>query len=200
MTPRHIKNRVQQGEGLQPDPRQSTSTMLTDSHSVFHEDPIFTTSENDTQEQRMVSQLATERALFMTPSAHWMTLPPFPGSPVSDPCSNSSEADRGREDMRSSRSPNTEATTHPTISHHAFDDYTPCMTDEDEDGTTLEMPDGSTRMSSNWLPVDLTAGFTIGSHSTRKVHEKNNCLHLDELPYIREAFISTSAAEWAYGG
>lgn len=179
--------------------------MLTEAHSIFHEYSIPTTYEDDTQEQRMVSQLATERALFMTPSAHSMTFPPFPDTPVSDPCSTpgmspSSGADRDREDLRSSRSPNNGATTRPTVSHNAFDGYSPCMTDENDDRTTLEMPDGSTRMSSNWLPVDLTAGFTIGSHSTRHVHEKGNCLHLEELADIREAFISTSTAKWAYDG
>jgi hypothetical protein len=29
--------------------------------------------------------------------------------------------------------------------------------------TPLEMPDGSSRLTSNWLPVDPEAGFTIGS-------------------------------------
>lgn len=34
----------------------------------------------------------------------------------------------------------------------------------DEDALTpLEMPDGSTRFTANWLPVDPTGGFTIDS-------------------------------------
>lgn len=34
--------------------------------------------------------------------------------------------------------------------------------EEDQDTfTPLEMPDGSTRFTSNWLPVDSSGGFTI---------------------------------------
>lgn len=34
--------------------------------------------------------------------------------------------------------------------------------EEAEELTPLEMPDGSTRFTANWLPVDPTGGFTIG--------------------------------------
>jgi hypothetical protein len=37
--------------------------------------------------------------------------------------------------------------------------------DEEDALTPLEMPDGSTRFTANWLPVDPTGGFTIDSPS-----------------------------------
>lgn len=58
----------------------------------------------------------------------------------------------------------------------------------------LEMPDGSLRMSSNWLPVDTTAGFTIGSQATSAGFEYEDHMHIDALGDMRAAFISTDSA------
>jgi len=72
---------------------------------------------------------------------------------------------------------------------------------QDEYGypTTLEMPDGSTRRTSNWLPVDPQAGFTIGSHS-RKRDYHTKFMHLEHVEDIQEAFISPNTAGWQYDG
>jgi hypothetical protein len=36
--------------------------------------------------------------------------------------------------------------------------------EQDEHLTPLEMPDGSTRLTGNWLPVDPVAGFTFDTN------------------------------------
>lgn len=113
--------------------------------------------------------MATQRALFMTPTAQQAVFPGFPGSPISDPCgtpetSHASlgrwETDQDSEDMRSSRSPGSPS-TQATISDKSAITHSSHHFDEEEYSTTLEMPDGSTRRTSNWLPVDASAGFTI---------------------------------------
>lgn len=71
--------------------------------------------------------------------------------------------------------------------------------DEHDYQTTLEMPDGSTRRTSNWLPVDPKAGFTIGSHS-RKRSDHPSFMHLEDMEDIQEAFISPNTAGWKYDG
>jgi hypothetical protein len=44
--------------------------------------------------------------------------------------------------------------------------FTPNLEDADQDESLhlLEMPDGSMRLTTNWLPVDPVVGFTIGSN------------------------------------
>ncbi|PTU23540.1 hypothetical protein P175DRAFT_0491890 [Aspergillus ochraceoroseus IBT 24754] len=42
--------------------------------------------------------------------------------------------------------------------------------DDDEHLIPLEMPDGTTRFTSNWLPVDPQGGFTIPPPPPRRVH------------------------------
>lgn len=71
--------------------------------------------------------------------------------------------------------------------------------DEDDYQTTLEMPDGSTRRTSNWLPVDLQAGFTIGSRFRKRTGHPS-FIHLEDMGNIQEAFISPTAAGWKYDG
>ncbi|GIK02032.1 hypothetical protein Aspvir_006075 [Aspergillus viridinutans] len=53
--------------------------------------------------------------------------------------------------------------THPHP--HRVNNTTHREEDEADALTPLEMPDGSTRFTANWLPVDPTGGFTIDSHS-----------------------------------
>ncbi|KAF4171555.1 hypothetical protein CNMCM8694_002424 [Aspergillus lentulus] len=50
------------------------------------------------------------------------------------------------------------------LSHHRVNHRTSAE-DEEDALTPLEMPDGSTRFTANWLPVDPTGGFTIDSPS-----------------------------------
>jgi hypothetical protein len=55
--------------------------------------------------------------------------------------------------------------------------------------TPLEMPDGSTRLTSNWLPVDPDAGFTVGSPTIP-----------DEVQFedLKHAFFHSESADWSY--
>jgi hypothetical protein len=53
------------------------------------------------------------------------------------------------------------APAHP--SPRRYSEHSSHTIDEEDVLTPLEMPDGSTRFTSNWLPVDPGAGFTIGS-------------------------------------
>ncbi|KAJ5675439.1 hypothetical protein N7462_008336 [Penicillium macrosclerotiorum] len=145
------------------------------------------------------SQLATERALFMTPPVLHSSFPLFPGSPVSDPCgtpemSHSSfgrwETDPESDDMQSSGSPHVS----PHIQAHS---YYPHPSSIDDCPTTLEMPDGSTRRTSNWLPVDSSAGFTIGPEYSAPRHGESDP-HMQDFHDIQSAFFPTPSAGWAY--
>lgn len=155
-----------------------------------------------------MSQLATERALFMTPSAYPPSFQTFPGSPISDLCSTPDmshagssvwEADPERDNVRSCLHPDNEmymqavSETPGMASGHSSGE------DEDDYQTTLEMPDGSTRRTSNWLPVDLQAGFTIGSRFRKRTGHPS-FIHLEDMGNIQEAFISPTAAGWKYDG
>lgn len=139
----------------------------------------------------------------MTPTVQQAAFPGFPGSPISDPCgtpetSHTSlgrwETDQDSEDMQSSGSPgspSTQATmsdkfafTHP--SHHF---------DEEEYPTTLEMPDGSTRRTSNWLPVDASAGFTIEAD---QLGPNSGEHEVHDFRAMQGAFIPTDPIGWTY--
>ncbi|KAF7597394.1 hypothetical protein BBP40_006337 [Aspergillus hancockii] len=62
--------------------------------------------------------------------------------------------------------------------------------DEDDLFTPLEMPDGSTRFTSNWLPVDPEGGFTIGMPSDYADYSGDGA-GFDPMAGIgREAFLS----------
>ncbi|PKX89828.1 uncharacterized protein P174DRAFT_464227 [Aspergillus novofumigatus IBT 16806] len=52
---------------------------------------------------------------------------------------------------------------HHHLSHRGVNHRTSAAEDEEDALTPLEMPDGSTRFTANWLPVDPTGGFTIDS-------------------------------------
>lgn len=178
--------------------RTNLSSAIYDQHQLYA-DPLVP----DAERQRWNSLMATQRALFMTPSVQQTAFPVFLGSPISDPCgtpetSHASfgrwETDQDSEDMQSSRSPgspNTYATTsdkfpYAPSSHHF---------DEEEYPTTLEMPDGSTRRTSNWLPVDASAGFTIGADQldpAQGEHDVHNFLEM------QGAFIPADPIGWTY--
>ena len=51
--------------------------------------------------------------------------------------------------------------------------------------TPLEMPDGSTRLTSNWLPVDPEAGFTIAAPE-------------EQFQDMKFAFFPSEPTAWSY--
>ena len=63
------------------------------------------------------------------------------------------------------------------------------MTEVEDCFIPLEMPDGSTRLTSNWLPVDPEAGFTIGSF-----------MMPDETRFqdLKHAFFPSEPPAWSY--
>lgn len=145
----------------------------------------------------MPSELATERALFMTPPVHALPFSSFTGSPISESCGTPEtsqvrsmlwDIDPESEDMRASGSPAS------AMAEQPFFGLPQTPTGDDDSLTPLEMPDGSLRMSSNWLPVDTTAGFTIGSHATPAGLESQRHMHVKDLDDIRDAFISADFA------
>jgi hypothetical protein len=108
------------------------------------------------------------------------------------------EADQERDHLRSSLSSNGEIYMQALSPNSGTASY---FSGEDENDypTTLEMPDGSTRRTSNWLPVDPQAGFTIGSHSQKR-DSHTSYMHLEGMENIQEAFISPNTAGWKYDG
>lgn len=68
-------------------------------------------------------------------------------------------------------------------------DLFPEIASEDDSLTPLEMPDGSLRMSSNWMPVDTSAGFIIGSRSSTHRLKRVHGLHMDPSLDVLEAFM-----------
>ncbi|KAJ5104212.1 hypothetical protein N7532_004741 [Penicillium argentinense] len=175
--------------GLVSDQRKQLETSW---NCLGHANPSSTLYHADA-EQRLLSQLATERALFMTPSAH-STYPSweFPGSPVSDssgtPEMSHSSRWESEQEERHSRSPNTAPEPH-RIPNNAAYEYFPHSrrVDEEESFGVLEMPDGTTRCTANWLPVDSSAGFTIGSDSFRGLHDLD---HMEDSHELRGAFFA----------
>ncbi|PYH49864.1 uncharacterized protein BP01DRAFT_378473 [Aspergillus saccharolyticus JOP 1030-1] len=77
---------------------------------------------------------------------------------------------------------------------HAGTNGLKTMTGNAMDGLTpLEMPDGSTRFTANWLPVDPEAGFTIRDPSVGPFsHLHDDPLDMDSMMgcYAQNAFIS----------
>lgn len=70
---------------------------------------------------------------------------------------------------------------------------------EDECLTPLEMPDGSTRLTSNWLPVDPEGGFTIADIGISSVaHDKppgdGSIFDMEAPQYGEDAFFSVDSA------
>ncbi|KAJ5644444.1 hypothetical protein N7507_010455 [Penicillium longicatenatum] len=158
---------------------------------------------DEAERQHMLSRVAAERALFMTPSVHAVSVSTFPGSPVSDHSSTFESAqgpfsrceDRGASplsDVRSEKS----AAMHDPMATGWVANCPAWKTDNEDFPTMLEMPDGSSRKTSNWLPVDPEAGFTIGSGS----YPDGPGFHLEGLHGIREAFIPSASSQWTYTG
>ncbi|KAJ5167624.1 uncharacterized protein N7482_003218 [Penicillium canariense] len=174
-----------------------TGHKLDDSSARYHQPYVESPRSDDAERQRWIALMATQRALFMTPSGPPAAFPTFPGSPISDPCgtpepSHASfgrwETDQDSEDMQSSRCPgsppaHTVAPNMPIASHASQQAH------EEDYPTMLEMPDGSTRQTSNWLPVDSSAGFTIGTDPFRAAPGANDP-ETHDLYHISGAFIS----------
>ncbi|KAJ5824925.1 hypothetical protein N7447_007265 [Penicillium robsamsonii] len=182
---------VRQDRGMKTDP---TSFSL-------HQSIPFQTTENPPINPRPDIELATQRALFMTPSPN--TLFPSPGSPPFDP--------HGSPDSSYASSRGWDGEAEHEDSHYKFD-FGPSALDaqyqapgqthtvrsphqyprkDEECLTPLEMPDGSTRMTLNWLPVDPDAGFAIGSAMM---------MNEDEAAFqdVKHAFFPSTAAAWSY--
>lgn len=175
-----------------------------------------TATHHDT-ENNLLSQSASERALFMTPPAQSHYYPTFPGSPISELCSTpemshssrwESDEDKERERERetytsssssssSSRSPYTAPDPRPKNEGDYFSPtrgvdgvHGHAHVDESERETILEMPDGTTRRTANWLPVDSSAGFTIGPEQRGLYRDPSQ---MDEFQDIQGAFFMSPA-------
>ncbi|KAJ5171196.1 uncharacterized protein N7500_003979, partial [Penicillium coprophilum] len=184
---------VRQDCGMKAD----TSSFSLNQSTPFH------TTEKPPIHPRPDLQLATQRALFMTPSPN--TLPfTFPGSPTSDPHGSpgSSHASSAGWDVEAENEDShykfdfgpsgldaqyqAPSQTHTLSSpHHQY------SRKDEECLTPLEMPDGSTRMTSNWLPVDPEAGFAIGSAMM---------MNEDVFAFqdVKHAFFPSAPAAWSY--
>lgn len=146
----------------------------------------------------------------MTPTPNTLTFP-FPGSPTSDlnaspePSYASSSGwegeaehddtqymqfDFGPSDFGAS-APDAQYQAHgQTQTHSLRSPHSQQSRMDDECLTPLEMPDGSTRMTSNWLPVDPEAGFAIGSS-----------MMMDEdvaFQDMKHAFFPSVPRAWSY--
>lgn len=158
---------------------------------------------DEADRQHMLSRVAAERALFMTPSVHALSVSTFPSSPISDPSSTPENTqvpfsrceDRGASPLSDVMSESSSA-VHGAMGTSWLANCPAWKTDEEHFPTMLEMPDGSSRKTSNWLPVDPQAGFTIGSCAYPAGPE----LHLESPHDIREAFIPSSSSQWTWTG
>ncbi|KAJ5502590.1 hypothetical protein N7463_005464 [Penicillium fimorum] len=166
----------------------------------LHQSTPFQTTENPPIHPHPDIQLATQRALFMTPSPN--TLFPFPGSPPSDPHGSpdsshaSSRGWDGEAEHEDSHynfdfGPSALEARAPSQTHTVRSPHHQYSRKDEECLTPLEMPDGSTRMTSNWLPVDPDAGFAIGSAMT---------MNEDVAAFqdVKHAFFPTAPAAWSY--
>lgn len=141
----------------------------------------------------------------MTPPAQPHYYPTFPGSPISEFCStpemsHSSRWESDHEDKERERETYTSRSpyTAPDLLKNEAGDYFSrrgvgmkhVHVDESESETILEMPDGTTRRTANWLPVDSSAGFTIGSEQTGLY---NDPAQMDEFQNIQGAFFMSPA-------
>ncbi|KAJ5648758.1 hypothetical protein N7490_005130 [Penicillium lividum] len=153
-------------------------------------------SRDDLERQHIMTRVAAERALFMTPSVQALSVSTLPGSPISDHSSTPEITqapfnrweDRGASPLSDTMSENSSA-MHPA-------GWANCPTWKEDEvlPTMLEMPDGSSRKTSNWLPVDPEAGFTIGSSSYKDWSD------VQEGHDIQSAFMSSSSPQWTYTG
>lgn len=152
-----------------------------------------------------LSQLATERALFMNHPCNHPGFSTYAASPTSDPCSSpgtshdsssgwEGDAEREALDLRSTDS------SPPKLHFRTPREpvyYYQQMADEDDNLIPLEMPDGSTRFTGNWLPVDPGVGFTIGSCVHRDPSEDGNHLGMKAFHLDTIAFTPPNSAAWS---
>ncbi|KAJ5143308.1 uncharacterized protein N7515_002095 [Penicillium bovifimosum] len=181
--------------------------------SLLHNKPLPQITETP-QIHTRADQLTTQRALFMTPSPNPLPYP-FPGTPASDPRASpgpshaSSSRWEGEFECDDAYTFHFDATptldsqyqaqnSRPTPSHH----YSP--NDDEECFTPLEMPDGSTRLTSNWLPVDQDCGFTIGSTLANDDRDAafRSVMAVDEnvvdFGRMKGAFFTSDPAAWGF--
>ncbi|EKV09941.1 hypothetical protein PDIG_28290 [Penicillium digitatum PHI26] len=174
----------------------------------LHQSTPFQTTENPPIHPLPDLQLATQRALFMTPIPNTLAVP-FPGSPSSNPngspepsqaSSSGWEGEAEPEDaqyMQLDFGPSdfgasafdTQHQTHGQT-HRLSSPHRRHSRIDEECLTPLEMPDGSTRMTSNWLPVDPDAGFAIGPSMMM-----NEDVAFKDMKY---AFIPLVPEAWPY--
>ncbi|KAF7719066.1 Uncharacterized protein PECH_000249 [Penicillium ucsense] len=176
------------------------------SNSLWNHRVYNGSSAPDVERQRWNSLMATQRALFMTPTPPTTKLfTGVPGSPLSDPCgtpdtSNASmgswEADRDGEDMHQSRSLDL-SSTHGALPELSYLSAQPAPSqwEEEDCSATLEMPDGTTRRTLNWLPVDTSAGLTIGAGQADHAQREQD---MHDFRDLQGAFIPNSAQSWTY--
>ncbi|KAJ5542833.1 hypothetical protein N7535_005257 [Penicillium sp. DV-2018c] len=143
------------------------------STSLLHNTPLSPTTGTPQINNTRADHLATQRALFMTPSPNPLPYQ-FPGTPASDPraspqsshtSSSGWEAEFEFEDAYTSfhNKGGLLDSQYQTQNRSSHPPHQYTQRDDEECFTPLEMPDGSTRLTSNWLPVDQDCGFTIGS-------------------------------------
>jgi hypothetical protein len=150
----------------------------------------------------------------MTPSPNPLPFP-FPGSPTSDPRSSpepSHASSSGWEGESEREDAYTQFDFGATMDgQYQAQNYGPkpphqyFQTDDEECFTPLEMPDGSTRLTSNWLPVDQDCGFTIGSTLLAgDDHDAafRSVMAIDEdvadFREIKGAFFASDPAAWEF--
>ncbi|KAL5359244.1 hypothetical protein BJX96DRAFT_148049 [Aspergillus floccosus] len=158
---------------------------------------------------RSTSQLATERALYMTVGSPSTTTSAMSMSmPMLDACSSpggshlSSGASEAEADADADwerdlsavssvyRLPDPVASTSAAFYPAPFYPQQQAYATAENNGLTpLEMPDGSTRFTSNWLPVDPEGGFTIHAAATATPSPFSPC-PLEYPDSVPEAFIS----------
>ncbi|KAJ5623832.1 hypothetical protein N7510_000141 [Penicillium lagena] len=155
-----------------------------------------------------LSQLATERALFMNRLCNQPGFSAYAASPTSDPCSSPGtshdsssgwEGDPEREVMDLHSADSSPPKLYPRTPREPIHQYQH-MADEDDNLIPLEMPDGSTRFTGNWLPVDPGVGVTIGSCVHRDPSEDGNHLDLQAFHHDTIAFIPPNSAAWSCEG
>lgn len=159
-------------------------------------------------------QLVTQRALFMTPSPNTSSLP-YPSSPASDPHGSpqsSLVSSRGWEEDEcdiqythfDSGTSGSSIKFHTVSPHHSLN-FPTHRYPTNNDFTPLEMPDGSTRLTSNWLPVDCDAGFTIGSAASADddiAAFGSDPIDSDAGSFhgMKHAFMPSNSTAWLYNG
>lgn len=144
----------------------------------------------------------------MTPTPNTLAFP-FPGSPTSDPnaspepsqaSSSGWEGEAEHDDTQymqfdfgpsnfGASAPDAQYQAH-VQTHSLSSPHRRQSRIDDECLAPLEMPDGSTRMTSNWLPVDPDAGFAIGSSMVMN----------DDVAFqdMEHAFFPSVPRAWSY--